>query len=103
MAKPVRFRQGDFRFHSSKQRRGRCRDHFFKMKAAHMRSPKLYADECCQGESSPCFDPELTVLLLDISGRRRINDLRIAVIVVSQRMYWSLPISFEPQEEPFIL
>jgi len=54
-------------------------------------------------ENDPSFEGELTTLLRKVSDGRHIPDLRVFLKSVKETMCWCLPISFEPQEEPFIL
>jgi len=54
-------------------------------------------------ENDPSFESELAALLRKVSDGRHIPDLRVFLKSVKENMGLCLPISFEPQEEPFIL
>lgn len=54
-------------------------------------------------EAGSSLDAELIALLRSVSDGRRIQDLRVFLKSVKEHMCLCLPITFEPQEEPFIL
>ena len=54
-------------------------------------------------EDAASFEIELTALLHRVSDGRRIQDLRVFLKSVKESMCLCLPITFEPQEEPFTL